>query len=114
MTKIKKPEKRLDFNPRKCEQIYEELVKVFQKKKPTVAEILVALSNLTYTLGASIEGYKGSGPGLEDLQKIYYSEPGKVGIAMMLQGFTMATWYDDYKQQVLENIKEKTTNNEQK
>lgn len=114
MTKVKKPEKRLDFDPKKCEEIYEELVGVFQDKKPTVAEIIVALSNLTYTLGASIEGYEGSGPGLDALQKIYYSEPGKIGVALMLQGFTMATWFDDYKQQVLENIEEKAKNNDQK
>lgn len=114
MTKVKTPEKRLDFSPEKCEQLYEDLVKVFQDHKPTVAEILVALSNLTYTIGASIEGYEGSGPGLDALQKIYYSDPGKIGVALMLQGFTMATWFDDYKQQVLENIQKKVKNNDQK
>lgn len=105
--KIEKPKKQIDFDVEKCEKIYEELVKVFQENKPTINEIILALSNLTYTLGASIEGYKKKGPSFEDLQKLFYSNP-TIGIAIMLQGLTMGTWFEQYQTQLLENIEEKS------
>lgn len=60
-------------------------------------EIIIALGNLEYTLGASIDGYKGKGPGIEKLKELYYSSP-SVGVAMMLNGITVTSWYEGLKQ----------------
>lgn len=112
--KIDKPQKKLGFDPERCERTYLKAVEVFQQEKPTTGEIVVALSNLTYTLGASIEGYTDKGPNLETLQKEYYTNPGKVGISLMLQGLTLASWYNSYQDQVLESIEKRLSDSEEK
>ena len=96
MSNIEEPKKTLSFDPEKCTNLYEELVQVFQKHKPTVGEILIAYGNLGYSLGASIGGIKDEGPSIEKLQELYYSEPGRLDLALMLQGLLITTWYDDY------------------
>ena len=75
--------------------IFSECVEAFQKGKPNVGEILLAYGNLGYTLGASIEGFDGKGPSIEELEKMYYENP-TVGVALMLQGILVTTWLDDY------------------
>ena len=101
--KIEKPKKVLGFDPEKCNKIYEELVTIFQKYKPTIGEVLISYGNLGYTLGASIDGYKDKGPSLEELSKLYYSNP-TIGISLMLSGLTTTSWYEEYSNQ---KIKEK-------
>lgn len=86
------------FNAERCSDLYEDLVAVFQKHKPTVGEILIAYGNLGYTLGASIGHYDEKGPGLEELKKLYYSEPGRLDVALMLQGLTVTAWYEDWQE----------------
>ena len=98
--KIDKPDKTLEFDPSKVNQAYEELVAVFQKYKLGVGEILIAYGNLGYTLGASIDGHAEQGPNTEELQKLYYSNP-TVGVAMMLSGLTITSWYETYSNQKL-------------
>ena len=93
---LERPETSQFFDEEKCSKLYEELLNVFQKHKPTVAEIIVAYGNLGYSLGASIEGYGDKGPPFEEIEKMYYEEPGKLGVAFMLQAFTTLKWYDDY------------------
>jgi len=93
----KDPDKTLNFNPDKCSKLYEDLINVFRKHKPTVGEIIIALGNLMYTIGASIEGYNKTGPGLEEVQKLYYSNPERIGIALMAQGLLTTTWYEDWE-----------------
>ena len=95
---VKKPDKTLEFDPERCNEMFEELVEVFQKHRPTVGEIIVAYGNLGYTLGASVNNYKGKGPGIEQLKELYYKNPGDIGIALMLQGLTVTTWYGDWEQ----------------
>jgi hypothetical protein len=99
---VSKPEKKIQFDPEKCNELYTDLVEVFQKHKPTVGEILIAYGNLGYALGASIGGFSEKGPGIEELKKLYYSEPGRLDIALMTQGLTVTTWYDDWEKQVLD------------
>lgn len=79
----------------RCEKLYTDLVAVFQKHRPTIGEILIAYGNLGYTLGASIGGYDQQGPSLEELQKLYYTSPERVDIALMIQGITTTTWLED-------------------
>lgn len=102
-------DKRLPFDEKKVSDTYAKLVEVFQEAGLTASEILVAFTNLGYTLGASIAGIKGKGPGLEELEKKYYSmskEAGdpheKMGTALMLQSLTVATWYEDLRQLLLD------------
>ena len=97
----------LEFDPEACNALYEDLVKVYQKHKPTVGSILINYGNLGYTLGASIQGYKDEGPSVEELNKMYYSNP-SLGIALMLQGVTIVSWFSSWEeQQVKKETKEK-------
>ncbi len=96
--------KTLAFNPEKCNNLYTELVEVFQKIKPTIGEIIIAVGNLLYTVGASIEKYPEKGPSFEELKKLYYMNPKKIGLAMMMQGLTMTTWFQSYEAQQLEKV----------
>lgn len=76
-----------------------ELYDVFSKYNLRVSELLIVYGNLGYGLGAGIEGYEGDqGPGIEELQKEYYSNP-RVGIALMLQGMLTTSWHEQLGQQ---------------
>lgn len=106
---IKQPSKKLGFDPERCDKVYDELVKVFQKYKPTVGEIIIAVGNLCYSLGASIGGYKEKGPSVEEIQKLYYAEPGRIDVSLMAQGIIMTTWHEDWeKLQLKKDIEEET------
>lgn len=99
---IQQPKKTLAFDPDKASTLLEEIIEAFQRHRPSVGEIITVTSNLLYSLGASISptydmeiGEKG--PSIEELNKLYYSEPGRIDVAMMLQGLTMSTWYQDWE-----------------
>lgn len=95
--------KTLEFNPDKTSKLVEDLVTLFQEVKPTIGEILIAYGNLGYILGASIEGHKGQGPNIEELKKLYLSNP-TVGVNLMLTGINITTWYEDHQAQTLKKI----------
>ena len=82
------------FDMKKVETLYASCIEAFQLLNPNIGEILVALGNLEYALGASIEGYTDKGPSLEDLEKIYMANPGKIGISLMMQGANTTMWLD--------------------
>jgi hypothetical protein len=89
-----------EFNPERVDAAYQELVQVFNKHQLTTGEIIIAYGNLGYTLGASIEGYQeGKGPTITELQKMYYQSP-TLGVAMMIQGYTCTSWYEDWAKTV--------------
>ena len=90
--KIETPEKAKNFDPEEAQGAFEDLVKVFQERRLTIAEIIIVLGNLSYTLGASIEGFKEEGPSAEELQRMYYSDP-SVGTGLMMTGITICSWY---------------------
>ena len=96
------PPKTLGFDPEKCSKLLEQLVDAFTEVKPTVGEILVIYGNLGYTLGASIEGHKGSGPNIKEVKKRYYSEP-SVGNALMVQGIEITNWFQDHQEETIKN-----------
>jgi hypothetical protein len=102
MAEFEKVKKSLAFDPEKTEKLYEDLVKLFAERRPTVGEILIAYGNLGYALGASIGGFSGEGPGVDELKELYYSNPGRLDIALMLQGLLITTWYDDWERNQLE------------
>lgn len=74
-----------------------ELIEVFQKKKLTVQDILIVYGNLGYALGASIEGYKEGGPGIEELKEKYANSQ-SIGVALMLQGILVTSWCEGLKE----------------
>lgn len=88
----------------KIEKAYTDLVKVFNKYKLNVPEMLIAYGNLGYALGASIGGYEGKGPSSEELNKLYATNP-TVDVALMISGLICCTWVDNLGQSV-EKIKE--------
>jgi hypothetical protein len=68
-----------------------EIVEVLQKYHFKVNDLLLLYSNLSYTLGASIDGYKEKGPSPDELEKLYYTNP-TVGIALMMTGINASVW----------------------
>lgn len=94
-------QKVLEFSPEKVSDAHERIVTVLQEQKLTVGELLVLFGNLGYTLGASIAGYKEKGPSPEELEKLYYAGSSNkkkhLGVALMLQGMTVTSWYEDWK-----------------
>ena len=96
--KIIKPKKKLNFDPERCNDVLVELVEVFQKHKPTVGEIILALGNLCYTLGASIGKHSQPGPSVAEIQKLYYEHPERIDIALMAQGTLLSSWFGDWEE----------------
>ena len=90
--------KKLEFDPEKVNRVFERLVDIFQEEKLTVGEIIIAYGNLGYTLGASVAGYTDKGPSMEELNKMYYSQP-SLGVALMIQGMTVTSWYGEWEKQ---------------
>jgi hypothetical protein len=82
-----------DIDSEKCGKILEDLITAFNHQSISNKEIVLVLSNLMYTLGAYIEGYKEKGPGIDALEKLYYSHP-TAGVGLMLQSLLMSTWLD--------------------
>lgn len=107
--KVSQAKKTPTINPKKVQKVYAALVAAFQETKLTVPEILLAYSNLGYSLGASIGGYSsGQGPSISDLQKAYATNP-TVDIALMLQALTTGTWVEDLEKKI-EDIKAEKKN----
>jgi hypothetical protein len=91
-----------NYDPERAELVLRKVLKVFQKHRPTTSEIILILSNLTYSLGGSIESLTTNElPPIEELQKQYYTSP-TIGVALMLQGLLISTWFENY-QKTLEN-----------
>lgn len=106
---VKDIPKTLQFDPERCDKVYEDLVKVLQKGRPTTGELIILLGNLLYTCGASIGKWPEKGPSFDELQRLYYSEPGRLDLAMMLQGLAMTQWYEEWaKLQLSKDTKEES------
>ncbi len=88
-------DKRLAFDDERVAKCHEELVEVIRKYNLRVGELLILYGNLGYTLGASIEGYRDKGPGIDELNQRYYTNP-TAGVSLMLTGMTVTSWYDQY------------------
>jgi hypothetical protein len=95
----------LGLNETRCNEMLSSILEIFQKHQPTVGEILLIYGNLGYSLGASIGGFDGKGPGIDELKQLYYQQPGRLDVALMLEGLTVTTWYEDYEKQTLDKLK---------
>lgn len=101
----KEIQKTLAFDPDKTSEALTEIVEVFKKYKLRAGEIAIVYGNLGYTLGASIAGYQGTGPGdIKELERLYYTSP-TLGIALMLQGMQITTWYESHKEMTINKDK---------
>ncbi len=107
--KIEKVENTSDVSVNKVQKTYDALVKIFQKNKLSVKEILIVLGNLTYTLGASIGEYKDKGPGINTLQELYLKKP-TIDVAMMISGLQFQHWVLDLDKKYEELKKELESN----
>jgi hypothetical protein len=100
-------------NDNKVGAILTKVMKLLNKNNMTIPELIMFYGNLGYHVGASIAGYQGTGPSLEELKKLYYSNP-TVDVGLMLQGLLITSWEEDYiKKPILsekaqENRKEKS------
>lgn len=105
--------KKLTFDPEKVSEGHEKIVSVFQELGLTVGEIIVLYGNLGYTLGASIAGYEDKGPSPEELERMYYEnntdKKTHLGVALMTQGMTTTSWYDSWKNILLNEDTEEET-----
>lgn len=104
---IETPASTRNFDAQKCSALYEDLILTFQKHKATVGEILIAYGNLGYALGASIGEFTEKGPSIEELNKLYYAEPGRLDVALMVTGLQVSSWYDEWQKLLEEKVKEK-------
>jgi uncharacterized protein YejL (UPF0352 family) len=84
----------------RVQSLLADLIAAFNKYQPNIPEILLAYGNLGYHLGASIAGFKNrsEGPGLDILQKAYYTSP-TVDVGLMIQGLLITSWEDSFRRQ---------------
>jgi hypothetical protein len=85
------------MNEEKASEALEELLNVFQKYHLNPEEIVLVMSNLLYSLGASVEGHDDQGPSVTEVMEAYYTNP-TVGNALMAQGLLMnQEWMSVFK-----------------
>lgn len=70
-------------------------MKIINKEKLNIPELLVMYGNLGYFIGASMAQCKDNGPTLEELKDMYYKDP-TVDVGLMMQGLLMTSWEEDY------------------
>ena len=93
MTKKKKKKKT------STEIVLKDCIKAFQKTPLVSSEMVDVISNLLYSLGACLCGFKDKGPGPEEAMKLYYENPRDLGHAFMAQSFQMnASWHETLEQ----------------
>ena len=71
------------------------IMKILNKNKLTIPELILLYGNLGYHIGASIAGFKDQGPSLEELKKEYYTNPA-IDVGFMLQGLLITSWERDF------------------
>lgn len=98
----------MNFNADKVSNIHSKILDLLQGENFTIGELIILYGNLGYSIGASAKGYEGIGPNEEELKKLYYSDPKDPGIALMMQGYIITTWFD-----ALSKLEEQPTTNKQ-
>lgn len=80
----------------KVAKIIDKVISLLNKNKLNIAELIVLYGNLGYHIGASIAGISTKqGPSLEELRKLYYSNP-TIDVGLMLQGLIVTDWEKDF------------------
>lgn len=83
------------MNVKAIGKAHDEILVVLQKHKFSTRELIILMSNVLFSIGASIAGYKAKAPSGDVLRKLYYQNPKNPGLALMCQGEVMSTWYED-------------------
>jgi len=97
--KIEELEKSDQFDTEKIKQCISDLEAVLQKYNFEVGELVLVYGNLGYKLGQNIarevynREFSGT-PDIDELQKLYYSNP-DIDISLMLSSLNTITWVDD-------------------
>ena len=95
------PKTRLEFDEKKVSETHAKLIEVFREAKLGIGEILTVYGNLGVTLGASIKKYPEKIPPIEEIEKEYALHPDP-GLALILQGAEVVSWYGDWERIMLE------------
>jgi len=80
----------------KAKEALDKLIEVMNTSDLTLQEQIHVLSNLIMATGASLAGFNGEMPSLEDLQHHDLLNP-TIDVALMLQGLLMSQWAEDLK-----------------
>ena len=73
------------------------ITEIVNDQSISVHEMLHVIGNVCYSIGASLNGYKGRGPNVEQLKQEYINDPENLGTALMLNGLTIQTWTQDIR-----------------
>ena len=92
---IKEPEGE-DLREDKVDRVLSLVLKTLNREKLTERELLMLLSTLGYSIGASMEGFTDNGPSEKKLEQQYYESP-TPGVGLMLQSLLLSTWINDIK-----------------
>ena len=82
----------------KVSNTLQKIMKLLNKDRLTIPELILLYGNLGYHIGASIAGFKEDGPSLEELKKEYYSNP-TIDVGFMLQALLIGSWEQDFIKQ---------------
>jgi hypothetical protein len=94
-------EPRLEFDQKKVSEAHAKLIEVFREAKLGVGEILTVYGNLGVALGNSIKGYGQNMPQIGEIE-IEYARSPDPGLALILQGAEVVSWYGDWERIMLE------------
>lgn len=79
--------------------VVDQWIVTLQQAKLNQKGLILAVSCLLYSIGASLEGFTGIGPSPEEVLKDYYVNPKRLGVAMMAQALQMnQTWLESLDQ----------------
>jgi len=84
------------MNEKKINKTVEKAIKLLDKEKLSIEELIVAIGNLAIVAGSNIAGLEGQVIDPDILNKEYYSNP-TIDVALMLQGYFIIALADDYK-----------------
>lgn len=100
-----------DEEKEKTSETLEKILEVFKQKKLRTQDIILVLGNLSYSIGAALEGHEPgfTGPTIDELNQKYYTEP-TVGVALMLQGLITVSWHDQIVNGQAPNIDKENNN----
>ena len=91
------------IDEKKIDESIEKTLKVINKSKLNIPELIVFYGRLGYNIGAGMAGLKASGPNFAQVQQEYYRNP-TVDVGLMLQGLMIQTWIDGYKKRPVLSI----------
>ena len=76
----------------------DQLIEVLNTSDLTLQDQILVLSNLIMATGASLAGFEGEMPSMEELQHHDLMNP-TIDVALMLQGMLMSSWAEDLEKQ---------------